>query len=48
MKYFRKEWNDFEKMKVIMDEFTQDDLHAVILDSDEEKIKVPVEAEQNA
>lgn len=26
MKYFRKEWNDFEKMKVIMDEFTQDDL----------------------
>lgn len=34
MKYFRKEWNDFAKMKVIMDEFTQDDLHAVILDSD--------------
>lgn len=26
MKYFRKEWNDYEKMKVIMDEFTQDDL----------------------
>lgn len=26
MKYFRKEWNDFEKIKVIMDEFTQDDL----------------------
>lgn len=45
MKYFRKEWNDFEKMKVIMDEFTQDDLHAVILDSEEEKIKVPAEAE---
>lgn len=42
MKYFRKEWNDFEKMKVIMDEFTQDDLHAVILDSDEEQ-KEPVE-----
>lgn len=45
MKYFRKEWNDIEKMKVIMDEFTQDDLQAVILDSDEEKIKVPVEME---
>lgn len=26
MKYFRKEWNDFDKLKVIMDEFTQDDL----------------------
>ncbi|HEY6437922.1 MAG TPA: hypothetical protein VIY47_15135, partial [Ignavibacteriaceae bacterium] len=46
MKYFRKEWNDIEKMKVIMDEFTQDDLHAVILDSDEEKIKVPVAVEE--
>jgi len=34
MKYFRKEWNDEAKMKVIMDEFTQDDLHAVILDSE--------------
>lgn len=30
MKYFRKEWNDFEKMKVIMDEFTDDDLQVVI------------------
>lgn len=36
MKYFRKEWNDFEKMKVIMDEFTQDDLHAVITDAEQE------------
>jgi len=43
MKYFRKEWNDLEKMKVIMDEFTQDDLHAVILDSDAEKIPMAVE-----
>jgi RecA/RadA recombinase len=37
MKYFRKEWNDEAKMKVIMDEFTQDDLHAVITDADQEK-----------
>lgn len=35
MKYFRKEWNDFDKMKVIMDEFTQDDLNAVITDQAE-------------
>jgi RecA/RadA recombinase len=33
MKYFRKEWNDFDKMKVIMDEFTQDDLQVVIADT---------------
>lgn len=26
MKYFRKEWNDIDKMRVIMDEFSQDDL----------------------
>ena len=26
MKYFRKEWNDITKLKVVMDEFTQDDL----------------------
>ena len=26
IKCFRKEWNDFDKMKIIMDEFTQDDL----------------------
>lgn len=36
MKYFRKEWNDFDKMKVIMDEFTQDDLRAVITDAEQE------------
>ena len=30
MKYKRKEWNDHEKIKVIMDEFTQDDLVSVI------------------
>jgi len=38
MKYFRKDWNDFSKMKVIMDEFTQDDLKVVIADSVEEKV----------
>lgn len=26
MKYYRKEWNDFAKLKIVMDEFTQDDL----------------------
>lgn len=29
MKYFRKEWNDIDKMKIVMDEFTQDDLKVV-------------------
>jgi RecA/RadA recombinase len=38
MKYFRKEWNDFEKMKVIMDEFTQDDLNVVISDTPAEQV----------
>jgi RecA/RadA recombinase len=38
MKYFRKDWNDFNKMKVIMDEFTQDDLKVIIADSIEEKV----------
>lgn len=33
MKFFRKEWNDTDKMKVIMDEFTQDDLTVVISDA---------------
>lgn len=33
MKYFRKEWNDIEKMKVIMNEFTQDDLLVKSTDS---------------
>lgn len=42
MKYFRKEWNDFDKMKVIMDEFTHDDFKVVISDSMEEKIDVAV------
>jgi hypothetical protein len=27
MLYYRKDWNDFEKMKVIMDEFSQEDLN---------------------
>jgi hypothetical protein len=43
MKYFRKDWNDTEKMKVIMDEFTQDDLRVVIPDSEEERIAVVVQ-----
>ena len=37
MKYFRKEWNDFEKLKVLMDEFTHDDFKVVISDSNEEQ-----------
>jgi RecA/RadA recombinase len=43
MKYFRKDWNDTEKMKVIMDEFTQDDLRVVIPDSEEEHIAIVVQ-----
>ena len=38
MKYFRKEWNDIAKMKVIMDEFSHDDFKVVIAD--------PVEGEK--
>lgn len=38
MKFFRKEWNDIAKMKVIMDEFTQDDLNSVITDADEVQV----------
>lgn len=30
MKYFRKEWNDYEKLKVIMDEFSQDDVPTLV------------------
>lgn len=30
MLYFRKEWNDYEKMKVIMDEFEKDDLGTIV------------------
>lgn len=40
MKYFRKEWNDIEKMKVLMDEFTHDDFKVVIADSKEETQQV--------
>jgi len=46
MKYFRKEWNDIEKMKVIMDEFTGDDFKVVIRDSEEEGIQIPVVNEE--
>jgi len=45
MKYFRKEWNDIDKMKVIMDEFTQDDLKVVIQDTPEEQIVLVKEEE---
>jgi RecA/RadA recombinase len=34
MLYFRKEWNDFNKMKVVMDEFSQDDLGNSMPDED--------------
>lgn len=40
MKFFRKEWNDIDKMTLIMNEFTQDDLNAVI--ADESPVKVSV------
>ena len=43
MLYFRKEWNDIDKMKVIMDEFTQDDLVVAIPDAPEERIAIAVE-----
>jgi RecA/RadA recombinase len=33
MKYFRKEWNDLAKMKIVMDEFTDNDFKVVIADS---------------
>jgi RecA/RadA recombinase len=34
MLFYRKEWNDEAKMRVIMDEFTQDDLTVVIPDAE--------------
>jgi len=43
MKYFRKDWNDYEKMKIVMDEFTQDDLRVVVPDSAEDRIELVVE-----
>jgi RecA/RadA recombinase len=46
MKFYRKEWNDFEKMKVIMDEFTDNDFKVVITDSEDETPVVLV-AEEN-
>lgn len=44
MKYFRKEWNDYEKLKVIMDEFTQEDIKEVvsIVDTDAEIEDAPL------
>lgn len=30
MLYYRKEWNDYEKMKIVMDEFSQDDLGVLV------------------
>lgn len=40
MLYYRKEWNDLEKMKIIMDEFTQDDLLMAIPEIAEDAIDV--------
>ena len=40
MKFFRKEWNDIEKMKVIMDEFTTDDLVVRVEIPEDEKIDI--------
>ena len=37
MKFFRKEWNDITKMRVIMDEFTHDDFKVVITDAEQEQ-----------
>jgi recombination protein RecA len=42
MLFYRKEWNDFDKMKVIMDEFTQDDLKLVLPEQPEEAIDIAV------
>ena len=42
MKFFRKEWNDLAKMKVIMDEFTDEDFRVVIRDSTEDGIHIAV------
>ena len=41
MKYFRKEWNDLEKMKVLMDEFSANDFKVVLKDKPEEAINAP-------
>lgn len=45
MKYFRKEWNDYEKMKVIMDEFTQDDLNSLGEESADTVTAIPGDVE---
>jgi RecA/RadA recombinase len=43
MKMYRKEWNSNEAaMKVIMDEFTQDDLKVVVDIENDDKIDIPV------
>ena len=46
MLFYRKEWNDLAKMKVIMDEFTQDDLKLVLPEQPEEAIDVKFVAEE--
>lgn len=48
MLYYRKEWNDYDKMKVIMDEFTQDDLLMAIPEVSEDAIDVKFVAEEAA
>ena len=44
MKFFRKEWNDFDKLKVIMDEFTQDDLEPLGDIEDTDKVEEVTDA----
>ena len=46
IKQFKKAWNtDEESMKIIMDEFTQDDLNVVIPDAPEEQVIIKLEEE---
>ena len=43
IKMFRKEWQtDEDSMKIIMNEFTQDDLRVVVDINDDDKINIPV------
>lgn len=46
MKFFRKEWNDENKMRVLMDEFTHNDFKVVIADSPAEAALIEEETAQ--
>ncbi len=48
MLYYRKEWNDEAKMKVIMNEFTQDDLKVEVQVPEDERIDMVVPAGEEA